>query len=180
MSLDDNVAIHYLQQSVDIYNSMPYEKNKLITAFIQLAERYFRIKDFKQTEKYYERAIDILRLEGTNNSQYYKTLLDIIHFYMTTQQIHKVEKYAERIIDEIEKLYMPTIDEYWILATTFRAFAYAKLQLSDTKESLSLFKRGLKVFTLLQNQLTQINPTITVYIEDIKRQINRISSHINS
>lgn len=180
MSLDDNVAIHYLQQSVDIYNSMPYEKNKLITVFIQLAERYFRIKDFKQTEKYYERAIDILRLEGTNNSQYYKTLLDIIHFYMTTQQIHKVEKYAERIIDEIEKLYMPTIDEYWILATTFRAFAYAKLQLSDTKESLSLFKRGLKVFTLLQNQLTQINPTISVYIEDIKRQINRISSHINS
>ena len=180
MAKEGNTAISYIRQAIDIYKSMPNKKKVLATAYIQMAERCFYIKDFNNTERYYERAIDLLKSQEDNKNLYYKTLFDIANFYMITQQSNKVDKYVKKAIDKLEKIFLPTAYESWILANLLRIYAYAKLMQPDMNSSLLFFRQSLAAFNALQNQLDQPNPSITTYITDIEGQINRLTLTINS
>lgn len=177
---DDDQAIAYYRQAIEIYASMPSKYVfQQATALTEAAQRFCNRKDFEHAEQYYLQALELLEKPEANRELYLKTRYDLVGFFMSTQQFAKAEASAKKLVNELESIFRPDFNESWWLADTLRALAYAKSAQSDFKESLALFERSRETFCTLRSRLASFNPSVDYLIGDVERQINRIKPFFN-
>ena len=141
LDIIDKINNDILELSIKEYGSISKETAR---AYFEIAEDYLRKCDYKESEIYYKKAVDIIR--KVDNEILYRAYL-IKAYCLLLLKMEKA-KVAKPLLEECLKIYEENKDkELRQLGSTYFALGKVYYQLQDYDKALELSKKALDLLT---------------------------------